>query len=126
MWTLELLSNVTLIHLSISLLLDEMLCICRKTFSIVLLLKTTHSIQILNCIWNRRFRKHRYLLLLLFSHSASIRLFVTPWSAALQASPVLTRAFSKSCPLNWQCHTAILLSVIPFLSWLNLSQNQGL
>ena len=46
-----------------------MLCICRKTFSIVFLLKTTHSIQILNCIWNRRFRKHRYLLLL-FSHSA--------------------------------------------------------
>ena len=49
-----------------------------------------------------------------------IWLFVTPWTAACQASyPSPTPgACSNSCPLNQGCHPTILSSVVPFLSCL--------
>ena len=42
-----------------------------------------------------------------------VRLFVTPWTAACQASLSITNS-SNSCPLNWWCHPTISSSVIPF------------
>ena len=49
-----------------------------------------------------------------------VRLFVTPWTAILQASLSITnsRAYSNSCPLHQGCHPAISSSVIPFSSCL--------
>ena len=38
-----------------------------------------------------------------------VRLFVTPWNAARQASLSITnsRSYSNSCPLSWWCHPTI-------------------
>ena len=48
-------------------------------------------------------------------------LFVTPWTAARQASPSITNSWnyccSNLCPLSWWCHPAISYSVVPFSSW---------
>ena len=41
-----------------------------------------------------------------------VRLFVTPWTAARQASP--PRVYSNSCPLSRWCHPTISYSVISF------------
>ena len=51
----------------------------------------------------------------LLSH---VRLFVTPWTAACQASyPSPTaRVYPNLCPLSWWCHPIISSSVIPFSS----------
>ena len=43
-----------------------------------------------------------------------VQIFVTPWTAARQASP---RRHSNSCPLSWWCHPTISFSVIPFSSY---------
>ena len=45
-------------------------------------------------------------------------LFVTPWTAAHQASLSFTisQSLSNSCPLNRWCHPTVLSSVIPFSS----------
>ena len=45
-----------------------------------------------------------------------VRLFVTPWTAARQAS--LFFANSNSCPLSQWCHPTILSSIVPFHSCL--------
>ena len=47
-----------------------------------------------------------------------VRLFVTPWIAACQASLFITNSQShrNSCPSSWWCHPAISSSVIPFCS----------
>ena len=48
-------------------------------------------------------------------------LFVTPWTAARQASLSITNSwslYSNSCPLSRWCHPTISSSVIPFSSWL--------
>ena len=47
-----------------------------------------------------------------------VRLFVTSWIAALQASLSITnsRVHSNSCPSSQWCHPAISSSVIPFSS----------
>ena len=47
-------------------------------------------------------------------------LFVTPWSAAHQASlsTPTPRAYSNSCPLSQWCHPSISSSVVPFSSCL--------
>ena len=52
------------------------------------------------------------------SVAQSVRLFVTPWTAAPQPPcPTPTpRAHSKSCPLSRWCHPAISSSVVPFSS----------
>ena len=42
-----------------------------------------------------------------------VRLFVTPWTVAHQASPS-PGACSNSCPLSQWCHPTISSSVIPF------------
>ena len=48
-----------------------------------------------------------------------VQLFVTPWTAARQASLSPTpRACSNSCPLIWWCHPTIWSSVLPFSSHL--------
>ena len=41
-------------------------------------------------------------------------LFVTPWTAARQASLPTPRVYSNSCPLSQWCHPTISSSVIPF------------
>ena len=61
------------------------------------------------------------LSLLQFSSVQSIshvQLFVTPWTAACQASLSITnsQSCSTSCPLNWWCHPTISSSVTPFSS----------
>ena len=43
-------------------------------------------------------------------------MFVTPWTAALQAS--LSFTYSNSCPLSRWCHPTISPSVVPFSSCL--------
>ena len=45
-----------------------------------------------------------------------VRLFATPWIAALQASLSITNpgAHSNSCPSSRWCHPAISSSVVPF------------
>ena len=52
--------------------------------------------------------------------SQSCRLFVTPWTAACQASQSMTNseACSNSCPLSLWCHPTISSSVAPFSSLL--------
>ena len=45
-----------------------------------------------------------------------VPLFVTPWTAACQAS--LSVINSHSCPLSWWCHPTISSSVVPFSSHL--------
>ena len=47
-------------------------------------------------------------------------LFVTPWTAARQASLSFTNSWSllKLCPLSWWCHPTISSSVVPFSSCL--------
>ena len=54
-------------------------------------------------------------------------LFVTPWTAAHQASLSFTisQNCSKSCPLRWWCHPPILSSVIPFSSCLQSFSASG-
>ena len=50
------------------------------------------------------------------SHSR-VWLFVTPWTAAHQASPAPS-ACSDSRPSTWKCHSIISSSVVPFSSCL--------
>ena len=47
-----------------------------------------------------------------------VRLFVTPWTAAHQASLSITtaRVHPNSCPSSWWCHSAISSSVVPISS----------
>ena len=54
-----------------------------------------------------------------FSSLSHVWLFVTPWTAAQQASLSITTpgVYSNSCPLSWWCHPAISSSVVPFC-WL--------
>ena len=49
-----------------------------------------------------------------------VRLFVTPWTAACQASLSITNSwiYPNSCPLSQWCHPIILSSVVPFSSCL--------
>ena len=48
-----------------------------------------------------------------------VRLFVTPWTAACQASLSITNSRSlNSCPLSQWCHPTISSSVVPFSSCL--------
>ena len=51
-----------------------------------------------------------------FQSLSHVRLFVTPWTAARQASLSITtpRGYSNSCPLSRWCHPAISSSVVPF------------
>ena len=70
------------------------------TYHIYVLLKiwskyaAVSSVQLLSCVW----------------------LFVTPWTAACQASLSITNSciYSNSCPLSQWCHPTISLSVITF------------
>ena len=43
-----------------------------------------------------------------------VQLFVTPWTAAHQASLSIPRACSNSCPSSQWCHPTISSSIIPF------------
>ena len=54
-------------------------------------------------------------------------LFVTPWTAAHQAScPSPTPgAWSNSCPSSWWCHPTISSSVVPFSSHLQSFKASG-
>ena len=52
------------------------------------------SVQLISCIW----------------------LFLTPWTAAHQASLFISRVYPNSCPLSQWCHPTISSSVVPFSS----------
>ena len=52
------------------------------------------SVQLISCIW----------------------LFLTPWTAAHQASLFISRVYPNSCPLSQWCHPTISSSIIPFFS----------
>ena len=56
-----------------------------------------------------------------------VRLFVTPWPAAHQASLSITNSgvYSNSCPLSRWCHPTISSSVIPFSSCLQSFPGSG-
>ena len=56
-----------------------------------------------------------------------VRLFVTPWIAARQASlsSQTPRVYSNSCPSSRWCHPTIPSSVIPFSSCLQSLQASG-
>ena len=57
---------------------------------------------------------------------SSVRLFVTPWTAACQASLFITNSQSSNwCPLSLWCYPTILSSVIPFSSRLQSFQASG-
>ena len=45
-----------------------------------------------------------------------VRLLVTPWTAAYQASLTITipKVYANSCPLSWWCHSTISSSVAQF------------
>ena len=49
-----------------------------------------------------------------------VRIFVTPWTAACQASLSITnsRVYSNSCPLSQWCHPTISSPIVPFSSHL--------
>ena len=78
-------------------------------------------IYISHCI-NLVVYNQMYLILIQFSSVESLSrvLFVTPWTAACQAScPSPTPgACSNSCPWSWWCHPTISSSVVPFSSCL--------
>ena len=62
---------------------------------------------------------YRALYLSLVIQSLSrVRLFVTPWTAACQASLSFTISWSllKLMPLSQRCHPTISFSVVPFFS----------
>ena len=67
-----------------------------KTYLSLLIVKDLSPVQSLSCV----------------------RLFVTPWTAACQASLSITnsRIYSNSCASSQWCHPAISSSVIPFSS----------
>ena len=56
-----------------------------------------------------------------------VQLFVTPWTAAHQASLSITNSgvYSNSCPLSRWCHPTISSSVIPFSSCLQSFPGSG-
>ena len=56
-----------------------------------------------------------------------VRPFVTPWTAAHQASlsSLSPRACSDSGPLSWWCHPTISSSVVPFSSCLQFFSASG-
>ena len=64
-----------------------------------------------------KFKKLQFSSVLSLSH---VQLFVTPWTAACQASLSITNSQSlpNSCPLSQWCHPTISSSVIPFSSCL--------
>ena len=53
-----------------------------------------------------------------FSRLSHVRLFVTPWTSALQASLSIanSQSLTNSCPLSWWCHPTISSSVVTFSS----------
>ena len=58
-----------------------------------------------------------------------VQLFVTPWTAAFQASVLASRTLrvcSNLCPLSQRCHPTISSSSPPSPLALNLCQHQGL
>ena len=58
------------------------------------------------------------------SVSSHVLLFVTSWTAARQASLSITKS-QRLLKLSQWCHQTISSSVVPFSSWVNLSQHQG-
>ena len=56
-----------------------------------------------------------FSLVQLLSH---VQLFVTPWTAAHQASLYITGVYSDSCPLRQWCHPTISPSVVALSSGL--------
>ena len=62
-------------------------------FSLLWIMFCVSSVQSLSCVW----------------------LFLSPWTAAHEASLSITGAYSNSCPSRWWCHP---ISVVPFSSHL--------
>ena len=66
--------------------------------AVTVLLYLINSVQLLSCV----------------------HFFVTPWTAAYQASLFITcsRSLANLCPLSWWCHPTISSSIVPFSSHL--------
>ena len=67
------------------------------------------------------FGNHSIFSVVVVQLLSRVRLFVTPWTAARQASLSFTISQSLlklSCPLSWWCHSTVSSSVIPFSSCL--------
>ena len=64
--------------------------------AVTVLLYLINSVQLLSCV----------------------HFFVTPWTAAYQASLFITcsRSLANLCPLSWWCHPTISSSIVPFSS----------
>ena len=69
-----------------------------------------------DCQWYNHFKEEILLsylrsdeltMLFIVQEHSRVRLFVTPWTAAHQASLFLTISEWSSCPLHWWCHPAI-------------------
>ena len=86
-----------------------------------MLLKFIHIACTLICLYSHQ-------LIVVVQLLSRVRLFVTPWTAARQASLSFTisRSLLNSCPLSQWWHPTISSSVTPFSSSFNLSQHQGL
>ena len=63
---------------------------------------------------------YKFVSILIVQSPNCVQLFVTPWTAAFQASLSFTipRACSNSCPVSQWCHPTISYSVGPFSSCL--------
>ena len=94
-------------------------------YSLCFEISSSHFIVLSSCLWV-------FILLNLCSFSVQllsrVQLFVTPWTAAHQASLSITApgVYPNSRPLSQWCHPTISSSVVPFSSRFNLSQHQGL
>ena len=84
--------------------------------------KANHKNACIHHSWKKTGRGNkRYIHVPFITTSASVqlvscvRLFVTPWSAACQASLSITNSgvYSNSCPLSWWCHPIISSSLVP-------------
>ena len=60
----------------------------------------------------------KFLIFSLVQSLSHVQLFVSPWTAACQASLSITnsRVYPNSCSLSWWCQITISSSVIPFSS----------
>ena len=80
------------------------------------------AINLAECLrsWELELPVHVCVPALTLQSLRRVRLFVTSWTAARQASlsPPTPRVYSNSCPLSRWCHPTISSSVIPFASWL--------
>ena len=117
-----------IIHLIIKL---KYVCICMVPIEFLFII-----IQILPtymCVYNRFTENVTNKTAIFFSSFSwirslsHVRLLVTPWTAAQQASLSLTNSWNllNSCPFSRWCHQTISFSIVPFSSCLQSFPESG-